>query len=137
MPAFTGDGFQLQVNTTGVTFVVVADMNRYERATRRNNTTFAVFANPIAYSIPGAREITYTVSGFLSDTDVGQAALFTAEQANDPIAIQVLFDGTNGFEQEVLVGSTTHSASPEGLQELSYEFSAVAAATIVGTGPLI
>lgn len=137
MPPFHGSGFELHVNTTGSTYIIVNDMDRYERAVRRNATSVAVFGRATNYSIPGSRDVTFTVSGFLSDTDAGQATLRTSEAADTPVLIKVMFDGANGFTQSVLVGSTTHSASPEGLQAYSFEFSATADPVIVGTGPLL
>lgn len=138
MPPFHGSGFELHVLTTApTTYSIVNEMNRYERGIRRNATSVAVFGRATAYSIPGSRDVTFTVSGFLSDDDAGQAALRAAEAADTPINVKVLFDGANGFTQDVLVGSTTHSADPEGLQAYSFEFSGVSDPVIVGTGPLL
>ena len=90
-----------------------------------------------AYVIPGTRESTWTVSGFLSVGDTGQDHLRTAEEDNTTVFIKVLPDGTNGFVQEVNVGTTTHEAAPEGLQGVSFDFGAAAEATIIGTGPIL
>jgi len=137
MPAFMGADFELHVETsTPDTYILVADLNSFSRNTSRDNQTFPVFGSSIAYVIPGAREVTYTAAGFLS-TDAGQERLRTVEQSDTPVKIKVLWDGANGFTQEVRVSSTTQDATPEGLQEVSYEFAATAAAVIVGTGPLV
>ena len=135
--AFLGADFELHVESaTPDTFILVGDLNSFSRNTARDNQTFPVFGSTVAYVIPGTREITYTVSGFLSD-DAGQERLREAEQNDTPIKVRVLWDGTNGFTQEVRVSSTTQDATPEGLQETSFELAGTGPAEIEGTGPLV
>jgi hypothetical protein len=133
-----GADFVIQAGTTAVGATApVNDLNSYRKTNTRNNQTFAVFMKTTAYVIPGTRESTWTVSGFLSVGDTGQDHLRTAEEDNTTVFIRVLPDGTNGFTQEVTVGTTTHEAAPEGLQGVSFDFGAAAAAVIVGTGPIL
>jgi hypothetical protein len=140
MPIQLGANFRLKVNTgtTGSpTWTVVQDMNSIDRGSSRDTSRFPVFDKPLPHSIPGAREVTFTVGGFLNTDDAGQEALRDAEQTDTPVEIQVLFDGTNGFTQTVRVGTVNFSTSPEGLQETGFEFSAQDAAVAVGTGPIL
>lgn len=110
---------------TAGTYSPVSDLNRVDYNANRPVTNIAVFMRSVQYSIPGVKEQTMTLSGFWSQADTGQGILNTAEAADDVIAIQILRDGTNGYEIFGRVGSIRETAAPEGLQEISYDFSAV------------
>jgi hypothetical protein len=107
------------------TYSPVSDLNRVDYNANRPVTNIAVFMRSVQYSIPGVKEQTMTLSGFWSQGDTGQGILNTAEAADDVIAIEILRDGTNGYEIFGRVGSIRETAAPEGLQEISYDFSAV------------
>lgn len=107
------------------TYSPISDLNRIDYNANRPVTNIAVFGRSVQYSIPGVKEQTMTLSGFYSVGDTGQGILNTAEAADDVIAIKVLRDGTNGYEIFGRVGSIRETAAPEGLQEISYDFSAV------------
>lgn len=132
-----GADFVIQSSPDDSTYSPVNDLNSYRKTNTRNNQTFAVFMKTVAYVIPGTRESTWTVSGFLSIGDTGQDSLRAAESANTTCFIKVLPDGTNGFKQEINVGTTTHEASPDGLQGVSFDLTAAAAGTIIGSGPVL
>lgn len=134
---FLGEDFEAHVETTTPgTFELIGDMNNFSKNVSREQQTFPVFGRATPYGIPGARESSYTLSGFLS-TDAGQERLRTLEQSDSVVKIKILWDGTNGFTQDCRVGTVSIDATPEGLQEISFELSAVADAVIVGTGPLL
>jgi hypothetical protein len=103
----------------------VSDMNRVDYNANRPVTNIAVFGRAVQYSIPGVKEQTLTISGFKSVGDTGQGILDTAETTDAVIAIQVLRDGTNGWQLFGRVGSIRESAAPEGLQEISYDINAI------------
>lgn len=107
------------------TYSPISDLNRIDYNANRPVTNIAVFGRSVQYSIPGVKEQTMTLSGFYSVGDSGQGILNTAEAADDVIAVKVLRDGTNGYEIFGRVGSIRETAAPEGLQEISYDFSAV------------
>lgn len=134
-----GQDFELNVENPAVpgTFIPVQDMNSFSKASDRDANTYPVFQRAAPYSVAGARNQTYDVGGYLHGTDAGQAALFAAEAAQTPIEIQVLWDGTNGFRQEVIVNSYSVDVDPESPQEIGFEFTANDTAVIVGTGPLL
>jgi hypothetical protein len=110
---------------TAGTFSPVSDMNRVDYNANRPVTNIAVFGRAVQYSIPGVKEQTLTISGFKSVGDTGQGILDTAETTDAVIAIQVLRDGTNGWQLFGRVGSIRESAAPEGLQEISYDINAI------------
>ena len=144
-----GGEFALYVESTATpgTFVEVSDINRFSKRSNRNVASFPVFRRGTAYSIPGTREVTYTASGFANPGDEGQSILRAAEVANSNVLIKVVpisgddadagATGVDGFTHLVRVGTTSHDASPDGLQETSFELSAVADATTVGTNGFI
>lgn len=117
-------------------FVTVAALNRARKTSNTEEHTHPTFGGT-KYVVPGDRNQDFEISGFLDTTDVGQAALRTAEATKVPIRIQVLFDGANGFDQSVRVTSFTHEADAAGdLQPITFGFVRNAAAIAVGTGPV-
>lgn len=135
-----GEDFELHVRTaTGPdVWTPVEDLNRFGSRTSRNQNSYAAFRRATSYTIPGPREKTFTVSGYLNNTDTGQNYLRTNEVAGTTVRIRVLpSGGANGYDQDVRVGSTTHDATPEGIQEISFEFTAVGDPIIAGTGPIL
>jgi hypothetical protein len=137
---FLGSDFEVYVLDTSVSppsYVPVDDMNNFQRSTSRDKQTFPVFMRLTAHVIPGARGVTYTLSGFLDSGSTGQDILRAAEQNDNVVTMKFLWDGTNGFTQDVKVGSTSQNTTPEGLQETSFELLADADPVIVGSGPLV
>lgn len=119
------------------TYVPVNDMNSYNKNSSRDRTTYPVFMRTIPHTLVAPREVSFTLSGYLAMTDPGQQILRTAEE-NDTVAnIEVLPDGTNGFRQDVRVGTRTHDADPEAFQEVSFEMAAADDPVQVGSGPII
>lgn len=138
MSVLQGSDFLLHVETaTPTTYIVVNDMNSFSKSGSRDTTKTAVFARTTPYSSTAPKEASYDVSGLFNPTDAGQQRLRDMEAANTPVKIKVMFDGINGFTQEVKVSSFEYSASPEGFQEYGFELQANADAVIVGTGPIL
>lgn len=143
MPVVAGADFLARVQTaaasgtTPATYAVIADMNSFSRGRSRDVNTYPVFGRMTPHSMPGAREMTFSLSGFLNTNDPGQNRLRQAEAADVPVIVQVLFDGTNGFEQRVRVGSLDHGADPEGLQTHGFELTADGDPVQIGTGPIL
>lgn len=133
-----GANFRMTVATTFAgTYEPVSHINAISRPSNRTITQFAAFGLNPSIGVPGPREVSYQAGGYLSIGDSGQDILRAAEAANTTVFIKMLFDGTNGFNQEVRVGSQTFSAAPDGLQLTTFEFSAVGTAVIIGTGPVL
>ena len=119
------------------TFAPVSDLNTVGKNSTRNVQSFGVFNRAVGYSIPGTRDQSFSVGGYISVGDTGQGTLNAAEAANTTAYIKILFDGTNGFQQAIKVGTRTLSLTPDGLQGCTWELSSAADPTIVGTGPLL
>jgi hypothetical protein len=126
----------ISVSTTlAGTYSPISDLNSVSKNSQRTISQIPVLQRAVAYGIPGAREVTMSLGGFLSVGDTGQDILRAAEDANTTVFIKVLPDGTNGWTQEMRVGSQGYAMAPDGLQEFTWELASVAAAAIVGTGP--
>lgn len=137
MPVLLGEEFAIEVQLADNSWVEVADMNSFSHGSSRDIATFPVFQRTVPHSIPGPREQTMSVGGYLNSDDPGQARLRAASAGNLTVNIRVYWAGTtNGFTQVVRVGSTGVTVSPEGLQETTFELAAAEAPVIVGTGPL-
>lgn len=131
-----GSAFILKADVSG-TMTIVEGINKYNKQRSRSSTSTQVFNNPDPWSITQPVEEKYSVSGLHVPADPGQMALRDAEVAGDTINIQCLYDGTKGFAQPVKVTSFTHDATPEGFQEITYEFIANGARTAVASGELL
>jgi hypothetical protein len=138
MSAVSGSDFVLKVESPAGsgTFITVQNFNAYGKRSTQAETRYPVFANPVPLTNPAPKEQTFTAAGLIDLSDAGQAVLRAAEANRTVVLIQVLFDGINGFKQNVRVGSFAHDARPESLQTVSYEFTGVDAAVIVGSGPI-
>jgi len=125
------------VSTSPSTFVPIDEMNNFQRSTQRDSQSFPVFMRATAHNIPGSRVVSGTLSGFLGTGSDGQDILRDAEQNDTTVRIRILWDGTNGFEQDFKVGSTSQTvAAGATLQETSFELLGDGDAAIVGSGPL-
>lgn len=122
--------------TSGGTYEPVSHINSYGRNSNRTITQHAAFGLDPSIGVPGPREVTFALGGYKSVGDAGQDLLHDAEKNNTTVFVQILHDGTNGYQQEVRVGSKSASAAPDGLQGVTFEMTAVGTATAVGTGPV-
>ena len=100
--------------TGGGTYSPISDINSISRGSNRQIDTFPVFQRATAHSVPGAREVTLTLNGYLSKADTGQDMLRTAESGDTTVHVKILPDGTNGERQEYRVGSREWSAEAGG-----------------------
>jgi hypothetical protein len=139
MAPVLGEDFEIHIETaTPGTFVMIGAMNSYRRGSGRDEAIRKVFGRSLPYKIPGTRDQTMEVSGFLDLVDAGQIRARACEASQADVTIKVLFDGTaNGFTQLVKVRSFSHEAAPEDLQPHGFVFSPQADAVIVGTGPIL
>lgn len=131
-----GDVFCLEVWNGIGAYLVVNDMNAFSKSSTRSTTKVAVFKRALPHTVAAARDVSYTVSGFLNPTDAGQNRLRAMEAADTADNIRVTHDGTNGFVQQVKVTELSFDADPETLQEYGFSFEAEATAVIEGTGPI-
>lgn len=132
-----GDQLDIQVDDGAAGWYDVNDMNAFSKNSDRSVTKVPVFMRTLPHIVASSRDQGFTISGFLNGSDDGQNRLRAAEAADTSVTIRVLFDGTNGFQQDVKVISFTYDADPEGLQEHGFTLEADGDATIVGTGPLL
>jgi hypothetical protein len=90
------------------------------------------------YVVPGIRNVAYTVGGFLETSDVGQQTLRDHELVKAKVVLQVLFDGTNGFQHEARPRSFSTTPTPTAGSSRSRSTSQgeSATATSIGTGPI-
>jgi len=132
-----GANFRAKVcATSGGTYEPISHINSYGRNSNRTIEQFAAFGLDPSIGVPGPREVTFALGGYKSVGDAGQDLLHAAEQNNTTVFVQILHDGTNGYRQEVRVGSKTANATPAGLQLQTFECSAVGTPVVVGTGPI-
>ena len=66
-------------STVGGTYSPISDIHTITRSSNRQIDTFPVFQRATAHSVPGAREVTLTLNGYLSKGDTGQDLLQSIE----------------------------------------------------------
>lgn len=139
MPPVLGQDFTISVAAlaTPTAFSPVGDMNSYRRGSSRDETRHSVFGRTLQYIIPGRRDQTMEIGGFLNLSDAGQILLRAAEAAKTDVIVKILFDGTNGFTQQCSVSSFTHEATPDDLESHGFTLVPSADAVIAGTGPIL
>jgi len=135
-----GKDFELYVLDTAQSpdaYVLVDGINQWDDQINRERQSWPMFGRATDYQTVGSREITYSMGGFLILTDPGQVIIRTAELADSTVGIKVLWEGgSDGYTQNVRIGTRSGSRTPEGLQTLTYEVAAIDDAVIVGSGPL-
>lgn len=137
MPPVDGKTVTIQVSaTSGGTKTVVNGLTRFSRRRSRSTTRTAVFSRTTPYLSRTQRAHSFTVSGLRINADAGQVMLRDSEAADTSVFLTVLWDGTNGFMQEVLPSELSDDAAPEGLVGYGFSFEGVDEPTVVGTGPL-
>lgn len=139
MAAASGEDFVLEVSTDGgTTWNPVGGMNSWGASHPRDRQEYPVFGSTQPVTRSGRRGHDYQASGYYDPVDPGQVALRGAARTDDTVRIRSTHDGTNGFTQDVKVGTTGHDADadPASLQETSFEFYGVADPVVEGTGPL-
>lgn len=138
MAVALGEDFLLEVeDVTPGTFIPVAWMDEYEDSDSQTIDTFPSFGATTPLGIPSPPDITITLSGMYDPVDPGQVRLRTIARARSTVNIRALHNGTDGYEQEVRVGSRTRGASATGgPQTQSFEFAPAGEPTEVGDGPL-
>lgn len=131
------DLFVLNTAVSPAVYVAVDGVNQWDDNVNRERQAWPMFMRNTDYQTVGSREITYSMSGYLIRTDPGQVIIRAAEIADTTVNIKVLYDGTNGYTQDVRIGTRSGSRTAgTGLQTLTYEIAAVADAVIVAGGPL-
>lgn len=120
-------------------FVPLGLMNTSDVSHTGNVAEFDVFDSDDPITFQGKPRRTLSLSGFLGDADSGQAIALAAAAAKTKPIIKFLWDGSNGFTQEVMVNAYKGNAKAGNQPiDLSFDFMATkAAGTIIGAGPLL
>lgn len=87
------------------------------------------FGDTAMSRIAGLLDFPISFSYFYDNSDTAQGALQSALLNGTTVYIQVIPDGTNGFQVECLVESLDHSTSVDGVPTVSASLQSVAAAT--------
>jgi hypothetical protein len=139
--ALPAQGFKIEVaaKATPTVFSPVGLMHTFDVSTATNVAEFDTFDSPNPITFSGNPRRTLSVTGYLADDDAGQQILLDAAAAGDTVILKFLWDGTNGFTQEVRVNSYRGSGrAGNNPIDVTFDFTgATAAGTIVMAGPLL
>jgi predicted secreted protein len=119
--AIPGRDVAVQVSTTsGGTYETISDLNNAQMALGANNIDVGRFTDEFLRRIQGMKDNTFTFSGFFDPTDTdGQLVIRNGWLNDTPLFIRFLYDGEDGFQQEVKISQFQVSAAHNGAVELS------------------
>lgn len=138
-------GDQLLINVkTGVdeitdepTWSPLGYFDGYKASASREIKSTPVFGRSTPVKRPGKRSLALAFSGYLAADDAAQQAILVAEKAGEMVDLQILHDGTNGFECSGYPLNLEFDVSPEEAQAMSFDFEVDGETEAVGDGPAL
>jgi len=120
--AMKGKDMAIKVSTDGAAWNDVADIKEGSMNNAGNNIDISVIDNDYINRMQGLKDVTYSLSGFYNSSDTnGQTVIRTAWENASNLYIGFLPDGTDGWEQKVVVSAFDISGDVGGAVELSIE----------------
>ncbi len=137
MPGINGTAMRVMVETTTPgSYVAVGGMQTLTYGGNTPSTSEPAFGEA-SETYLGAKERTMTLQGKFYASDAGQQRLRDVAATGAAVNIQVLRDGTNGYNVDVTVGGGDEEANAAGgPQRVTFNLAPVSAEAIEGTGPL-
>jgi hypothetical protein len=127
---------EIETATPGV-YVAVNGVDKYSRRSGRASRKQSVFGQANQVSSTGVLAETITMSGITDIADPGILRLLAMKAGDLQSSIRIKFDGTNGYSQACKVSSLDTDADPDDFVTFSINLETMAAAVIVGTGPIM
>lgn len=127
---------EIETTTPGV-YVAINGVDKYSRRSSRASRKQSVFGQGNQVSSTGVLSETITMSGITDIADPGILRLVAMKAGDLQGNVRVKFDGTNGYTQPVKVTSLDTDADPDDFQTFSLNLETMAAAVLVGTGPIM
>jgi hypothetical protein len=119
------------------TYVAINGVDKYSRRSGRASRKQSVFGQANQVSSTGVLAETITMSGITDIADPGVLRLLAMKAGDLQGSIRVKFDGVNGYTQPVKVTALDTDADPDDWQTFSTNLETMAAAVLVGTGPIL
>ena len=120
--ALKGKSVVVEASDDNTAWNVVAELNDSSTTLDGDNIEVSVFGEAWVKRIQGLKDGDWSFGGFYAPDDtVGQMMVQSAFINDTPIYLRVLFDGDNGFSQEVKVASFEVTAGVDGAVELSLD----------------
>lgn len=130
--ALAGKEVELDVSDDGgSSWSTVEEMNDWSFDVAGDNIDVSVFETDWVKRIQGLRDGTWDLSGFLVAGATGQNKVLNALLNDTQLKIRVLYNGTNGFSQDVKVATFSLSASADSSQDLSISLEGDGAVAII------
>lgn len=137
MPPVDGATVVIQVSATAVgTKTPVNGLTRFSRRRTKGFNRTTVFMRSTPWLSRQQRTHSFTVTGKRITADAGQQMIRDAEISGATVFLTVMWDGTNGFMQEVYPTELSDDASPTDFVDHGFSFEAADEPALVGTGPL-
>jgi hypothetical protein len=127
---------EIETSTPG-TYIAINGVDKYSRRSGRASRKQSVFGQVNQISSTGVLAETITLSGITDIADPGILRLLAMKAGDLQGSVRIKFDGTNGFTQPVKVTSLDTDADPDDFQTFSTNLETMAAAVLVGTGPIL
>lgn len=130
--ALAGKQLAVKVSTDGTAYNLVGDLNEAKMEIDGDNQDVTSFGSEFIKRLQGLKDTKFDLKGFYNSTDTdGQVAIRSALINDTPLYVQILPDGSTGFQQEVKVSKYETDAKVDGLVEVSIECEGTDAVTLV------
>jgi hypothetical protein len=127
---------QIETATPGV-YVALNGVDRYSRRSGRASRKQSVFGQSNQVSSTGVLAESVTLAGIADVADPGLLRAVAMKAGDLQASIKILFDGTNGYTQPCKVSALDTDGDPDDFVTFSITFETMAAAVVVGTGPVM
>jgi len=122
----------VQISTDDSAYNTILDINEVSHPLSANNEDVSAFGDTFVERLQTIKDATYSLSGWYNNADTtGQIAIRNALIGDSALYVKVLYDGTNGYKQQVVVSSFEVSSSVDGVVEVSIELEGTGAVTAV------
>lgn len=130
--AIAGKKTRVYVSPNDTTYSLVADINDSGLTLNGENLDITAFGDEWKKRLQGLKDGKWDISGFHNPGDTnGQKAIQNALINDTDLYMKILFDGTNGFKQKVLVSEFSPKAGVDKDVAISISAEGDGAVTII------
>lgn len=120
--AMKGKNMKVMTGTDGSAWNQVLGIKEASMQNGADNQDISTFGDSYIKRLQGLKDVSYSMSGNYEPTDTtGQVAIRNAWMNDTEVYIGFLPDGTDGFEQIVLVSNFEISGAVDGVVEVSID----------------
>jgi predicted secreted protein len=127
----SGKLMKIQVSADGTTWTDVKGMDNARMALGRENIDITEFGDGWAKRLRGVKDNSFNLSGNYIPDDPGQKMIRSALVNDTDLHVKYLYDGVDGFSQQVEVASFEPAATAKGKAELNIQMDGNGALSVI------